>query len=142
MRCFLSSRSWSRFQRALTRARRFAGAPGLAALVDRLPVRDGARTILVPLDDILWLEAQGNYVGVHTAAATHLLRDTLSALETRLDPARFLRVQRGAMVRLGAVAELITLAHGDGVLRLASGGEVPVGRTYRERVLAALRQSV
>ena len=100
---------------------------------------DGARTILVALDDIRWLEAQGNYVGVHTAAATHLLRDTLSALETRLDPARFLRVHRGAMVRLGAVAELVTLPHGDGVVRLTGGAEVPVGRTYRERVVTALR---
>jgi two-component system, LytTR family, response regulator len=111
-----------RFQRALQRLRERAEAPGkrvasdeLRALLDALGDRDSADRFLakkgdgfvtVRAADVAWIEAQGNYVALHTGAESLLLRDTLSGLERRLDPRRFARAQRSAIVNLDQVAAL------------------------------------
>lgn len=134
-----------RFRRAVERARRFADAGRVAALLERiaapeprLAVRDADRTVFVPASAILWLEAADNYVVVHTGQGEHLIRDTLTRLEARLDPGRFVRAHRSAIVRLSAVAEVRTLFHGGEELRLVDGTVVPVGRSCRDRVRAVL----
>jgi DNA-binding LytR/AlgR family response regulator len=67
---------------------------------------------------------------------SHLVRETMAALEGRLDPARFVRVHRRAIVKLDAIAEVRVLFRGEYEVHLRGGATVPVGRTYRDRLLA------
>lgn len=85
--------------------------------------------------DIDWVEAEGNYVRLHTGKKGYLIREKIGELEERLDPERFLRVHRSAIVQLDRVAELHPMAAGDGILILRDGSEVKLSRGYRRRLL-------
>jgi two-component system LytT family response regulator len=104
----------------------------------RLPVKSGDRISFVRVADIECIESAGNYVVVHAGGKEHVLRETLSELESQLDPAHFLRVSRGAIVNLDHVRELQPLFKGDHVVVLRSGRTVPMTRGLRE-VERALR---
>jgi two-component system LytT family response regulator len=106
--------------------------------VKRLPVRLGERTRLIDVAEVEYFEAEANYVRLYTARGTPLHRETLSALESRLDPARFLRVHRSLIVQLSRVAEVESLASGEYVLYLHGGAHLTTGRTYRAAVQQAL----
>lgn len=110
-----------------------------AGYLDRLTVRMGARIRLVDVDDVDFLEAEANYVRVHTGGKTYLVRGPLAALEAELDPARFLRVHRSVVVNVGRVVEVEPLPAGEYVLFLRDGTRLTSGRTYRTRVQEALR---
>ncbi|HEX6368485.1 MAG TPA: LytTR family DNA-binding domain-containing protein [Longimicrobium sp.] len=144
-----------RFEDVLRRARaqvrqaRGAGAdPRLLSFVQqmeerarylrRIAVRVGTRVRLVNVEDVDYFEAETNYVRLHLAGASHLVRDTLTALEARLDPARFARVHRSLIVNLERVAEVEPLFAGEHVLSLKNGTRLTTGRTYRARVQEAL----
>lgn len=100
-----------------------------------LAVREGQKTIFVPVADIEWIEADDYYVRVHAGGRAHLLRESLRSLEKTLDPARFVRVHRGAIVNRDRVAALETQPSGDAVAVLRSGGRVRVSRTFRSSLL-------
>jgi len=102
---------------------------------DRFLVRKLGKEFLVAADDIEWLEAEGNYVNLHVKGRHYPLRSTMTALEPRLDPLRFLRVHRSYIVNLDHLAEIEPLETGDARLRLRDGTIVPCSRRYR----AALR---
>ncbi|HET7229109.1 MAG TPA: LytTR family DNA-binding domain-containing protein [Longimicrobium sp.] len=85
--------------------------------------------------DIDWIEAEGNYVRLHAGKKRYLVREKIGTLEERLDPDRFLRVHRSAMVQLDRVAELHPMAAGDGILLLRDGTEVRLSRGFRRRLL-------
>ena len=104
----------------------------------RIPVRTGSRVRLVSVDDVDYFEADASYVRLHVGGASHLVRDTLTALEARLDPAAFARVHRSLIVNLERVAEVEPLFAGEHVLTLKSGTRLTTGRTYRARVQEAL----
>ena len=120
-----------RFRRALARARAAVRPLG------RLMVREGDRIRLVPVAEIDWIEAADNYVTVHAGGREHLLREALSHLWGRLDPTRFARIHRRAIVNLEAVTEVRALPHGDREVTLRDGVRLPVGRSFRDRFLAA-----
>jgi two-component system LytT family response regulator len=105
---------------------------------ERLVVKSGARIYFVRVDDIDWIEAAANYVRLHVGTEDHLLRESLSALEKRLDPARFVRIHRSTIVNLDRVRELQPVFHGDYVLILSDGKELAVSRTCRDRLKEAL----
>ena len=84
------------------------------------------------MTDITWVGAARNDVVLHVGRASHRLRSTLRALETRLDPARFRRVSRSALVNLAHVREIQPWFHGDAVAILDSGERLRVSRTYRQ----------
>jgi two-component system LytT family response regulator len=105
---------------------------------ERLLLHAGARMRLVPAAEIDALVACANYVEVHCGAARHLARDTLAAVEARLDPAQFLRIHRSRIVRIGAVRDIELLPSGQYLLRLHDGMRLSSGRSYRERVRSAL----
>ena len=102
--------------------------------LSRLVVKDGPRIALVPLDQLLAIEAQDDYVALHTAERSWLKKQTIAGLEARLDPARFLRVHRGWIVNLAAIARLEPLAKDRFVLLLAGGRRVPVSRAGYDRL--------
>lgn len=102
------------------------------AYLERLAVRNGSRTLFVDVASVDWLEAADNYVRVHALGARHLIRETLKALESQLDPRRFARIHRSAIVNLDRVREVRVLPSGDHAVRLAGGAELTLGRAYRE----------
>jgi two-component system LytT family response regulator len=117
---------------------RDAAAP-VAAYPERLLVGVARGTRVVLVKDIEWIEAADNYVTVHAAAGAGLLREPLRALEARLDPARFARVHRSAIVNLARVQQLRLLRGGDYALTMQSGAVVTLSRTYRDQLLQRLR---
>lgn len=99
---------------------------------DRIRVRTGKRIRYVPVDEIRWLEATGNYVRLHLGDADHLIRSSLTDLVSRLEPRGFVRIHRSSAVNKGWVRELRPRPSGDADLTLKGGQELVVSRTYRE----------
>ncbi|WP_426690505.1 LytR/AlgR family response regulator transcription factor [Rhodanobacter ginsengiterrae] len=137
-----------RFADALDRARdtlalRRGELPGAQAprYVTRFEVRLGHRLRLVDADDVDWIEAQGDYAGLHANGQLHLLRESLQRLGGRLDPARFARIHRSTIVRLDRVAEMQPLSNRDHLLRLRDGTVLRVSRTCVDALRAALLAS-
>lgn len=135
----------ARFQRALARAKqRIAevGAPPRPA-VERLVIKSRGRVVFVSAADLDWIEADSYYAGLHVGAETHTLRRTLAELEADLNPARFVRVHRSAIVNLDRVRGLELTRSGDHEVVLADGTRLRVSRRHRKRLqdrLAATSQ--
>jgi two-component system LytT family response regulator len=113
-----------------------------ADYLDRFMVKRGQRFVFVRAGDVRWIEAADNYVRLHTTGGSELLRATLSALESRLDPRRFVRVHRSAIVNLDYLVSMEAWGQGEYLLRLAGGEEITSSRTYRSRIRQALGASV
>jgi two-component system LytT family response regulator len=108
------------------------------AVKPHLVVREQERYLLVPMGEIHGLEATGNYVYLHCEHGNHILRSTLSAVEARLDPERFLRTHRSWIVNLEQIREAQPWAKGSWVLLTRSGLKIPVGPQYREALAKIL----
>ena len=104
------------------------------APADRLMIREAGRLFFLRTDEIDWIESDGNYVRLHASGASHQLRETLSRLEAQLDPGRFLRIHRKAIVNLDRVKEIQPLFHGEHRVILADGTELTLSRGYRDRL--------
>jgi len=102
----------------------------------RVPVRSEGRVKVIDLADVDWLAAADNYVTIHAGPRDYLIRDTIAAVERRLDPSQFVRVHRSTIVRIDRIAELVPDLHGDFRIRLKNGAELALSRTYRARVEA------
>lgn len=107
-------------------------APGPRPCIERFLVKNGDRFTIVRAQDILWAEAAGNYIVLHTVRGNQVLRRTVNVLETELDPRRFFRSSRSAIVQLDQVAEIEHIEGGDYMLRLRDGARVPLTRGLRE----------
>ena len=133
--------SADRLAAALERVRRFAGhsAPTVDALA-AVPVELGGRTRFVRRDDVRYVEAQGDYVRLHTPSGAHLVRIPISRLEEHWRPAGFVRVHRSYLLAVAGVRELRSDIAG-GLLAHTDVGDVPVsrrhGRELRELLLEA-----
>lgn len=117
--------------RALRERNAAAGASG----PDVLEVRDGARRRFVPLSEVDWIEAAGNYVELHRDTGSVLHRASLSSLEQGLAAAGFVRIHRSRLVRRDAVAEVLSKPSGDFVVRLRGGRELVGSRRHRKPLL-------
>ena len=95
-------------------------------------MRSQGRIDYVPVEDIEWLEADGNYVTVHTKDQQHLARITLSELGDKLAPEHFYRVSRKLMIRLSQVATLKSEGRRDHVIILKSGIELPCTKSLQD----------
>ncbi|HEY8549283.1 MAG TPA: response regulator [Vicinamibacterales bacterium] len=104
-----------------------------APFLRRLLVHQGERARLLNVEAIDWIEADRNVLTLHAGAAVHTVRGTLSDLEARLDPAKFLRISRSAIVRLDAIDELQPWFHGDYRVILRDGTTLTWSRRYRAR---------
>jgi two-component system, LytTR family, response regulator len=113
-------------------------APASREFASRLAVPVGVRIHLVPVEDIDYITAHGNYVELHLGARALVLRETMTHLESRLDPRQFLRVHRSRLVRLDRVVDAEGHATGQFLLRLKSGVRLSTGRSYQTRIRLAL----
>ncbi|WP_431051315.1 LytTR family DNA-binding domain-containing protein [Roseateles sp. L2-2] len=111
-----------------------APAPATAPLPERLLVKKLGKEFLLPMDEIEWVQACGNYVNLRRQQHDYPLRSSLGAFEQRLDPAAFVRVHRGYLVRLSLIEAIEPTEAGDAHLRLRDGSRLPCSRTYLERL--------
>jgi two-component system LytT family response regulator len=140
----------ARFDRALARAKAELGAgrlqPALEQLMrqraarprDWVLIRDGEQIHLIKTGDIDRVESAGNLVQLHVGERTHLARHTLTALEARLDPHRFLRIHRETIVNVARISGMHAWRGGQYRLELARGVVRPIGRSYLAAVLERL----
>jgi two-component system LytT family response regulator len=116
--------------------------PSIAASAgyqERFLIRTGARLVVVRSADVEWIEAQRDYLRLHCRDKRHMVRGTLQETITRLDPARFQRVHRSAIVNVNFLVEVHPLESGDYALVMQSGARVPLSRTFRDAFMAALQ---
>ncbi len=153
--------SRERFAETLRRARqRLAGARGADAdatarimraleslkqrddYVDRIPVREDERVVFVDVDEIVWIRANGNTVRLHLADRVHELRETMAALAARLDPRRFARVHRSAIINVRRVKDIHPWFNGYHVVTMDTGQQLRMSRYQHEAFLklATLRR--
>jgi two-component system LytT family response regulator len=109
--------------------------------VERLVVSTATSDLVIPIAEIDWISADDYYACLHVGAKDHLLRESLTSLEARLDARRFARVHRSAIVQLDRVRELRTTLHGDEVV-LWNGSRVPVSRRKRALLENLLRYRI
>jgi len=102
--------------------------------IERLAVRSAGRIHFLRVDEIDWIEAAGNYLRLHVGKETHLLRETMSRMEERLDAERFLRVHRSAIVNLDRVREIAPPGRGEAEVLLRDGTRLGLSRGCRDRV--------
>jgi hypothetical protein len=114
-----------------------APAADSAARPERFLVRKLRSEFLIAARDIEWLQAQGNYVGIHVNGHDYLLRSTLADFLGQLDPARFVQVHRSFAVNLDRIAEIEPLDSGDARLRMKDGSQVACSRRYRDALGSA-----
>jgi two-component system LytT family response regulator len=101
--------------------------------VDRLLVKASGRVLFLKTEDIDWIEAAGNYVRLHVGRESHLLRETMNTIETKLDPAHFLRIHRSTIVNLDRIKEMQPWFSGEYVVLLKDGTELRLSRGYRDK---------
>ena len=124
---------WAAIQDLLRELRARRGYPS------RLVVRSGAQVAFIPTGEVEWIEADGNYARIHARGRDYLLRDTMKAVEARLDPDRFVRIHRSAIVNLDRIATVEPYFHGEYVVTLTGGRRLTASRTHAARLRDLLR---
>ncbi|MBU3019360.1 LytTR family DNA-binding domain-containing protein [Paraglaciecola agarilytica] len=96
-----------------------------------ISLKSGSQWIRVKLDDIVWIEAAGDYMCVHTINDTHIIRKTLKQFEEELDSVHFPRVSRSAIINIAKLSTLTPNSNGEYVAELGNNVQVKVGRKYK-----------
>ena len=137
--------SQERFDAALQRAAQLQSkdSPGVAQLVaaqtlERVLIRDGAQSHVIPLDEVDTIEAQADYVAFHHAGRTHLKAQRISDLESQLDPRRFVRVHRSFLINVKFLQAIERTETNGVAARMRSGKRIPVSRSGHERLIGVL----
>jgi two-component system, LytTR family, response regulator len=107
---------------------------------ERIVVRDGTRVYIIPVAKLDYAEAQDDYVALSSEGKKHLKQQTISSLETILDPSRFLRIHRSYIVNLEKVTKIEPYSKDSYVVVLANGAQLPVSRSGYARLRAFLEQ--
>jgi two-component system LytT family response regulator len=108
--------------------------PTLESYASRIVFKSRGRILFLSVDDIRWIAAEENYVRICTVGESHLLRETMTSLESRLNPEMFLRVHRSAIVNLQYVREVKNESDGDATVILTSGEKIALSRSYRSSI--------
>ena len=109
---------------------------------DRLVVKSGGRLFFLRADEIDWIEAAGNYVRLHVGNTSHLLRETMNAIEGRLDPEKFFRIHRSRIVNMERIQEMQPWLNGEYAVVLRTGTRLTLSRGYREKLQERLARTV
>ena len=149
----------SRFRKAMARARAEIGRKrngeinlrlvnlleelrGPLRYLARLAIKSAGRVHFVHVTEVDWIEAADNYVRVHSAGESYLVRETMSSLETKLDPRRFARVHRSVIVNVDRVKQLNPMFKGEYEIVMQDGKHLPFGRAYRSRLQQLITNSI
>jgi two-component system LytT family response regulator len=107
----------------------------------RIVVRDGAKINVIPLDRLDYVEAQDDYVALHSGGKSYLKQQTIAALESTLDPAHFIRIHRSVIVNLERISRIEPYAKDSRIAILSDGVRLPVSRSGYARLLEAMEGS-
>ena len=110
--------------------------------LERLVVKSGGRVFFLRTDDIDWIEAAGNYVRLHLGLESHLFRETMNRMETRLDGSRFARIHRSRIVNTERIKELQPWFNGDHAVVLRDGTRLTLSRLYKDKLQQRLGKGV
>lgn len=124
--------------RALLRLFGNDGSGRASVTPDRLVIRDGGTVVFLQPDEVGWIEAAGNYIRIHADAENYLVRDTLKSIEDRLDPHRFVRISRAAIVNLDRVREVRPQPNGTHEISLGDGTALSASRRRGDELRAAI----
>ena len=102
----------------------------------------GGRLFFLRADEIDWVEAAGNYVRLHVGTTSHLLRETMNAIEGRLDPEKFFRIHRSRIVNMERIQEMQPWLNGEYAVLLRTGTRLTLSRGYREKLQERLGKGV
>jgi two-component system LytT family response regulator len=126
----------------LVKNRSHETSPGLAALIeklqagqnylDRFMVKSSNRVVLVKASEVDWIESAANYALLHAGDQTHIVRETMQALETKLSPRNFQRISRSLIVNMDRIKELQPMGKGQYVIILNSGKKLMMSRGIRD----------
>jgi two-component system LytT family response regulator len=105
----------------------------------RVMIKLASRVILLRVDEIDWIEADGNYVKLHVGKKAHLVREKMQELESQLDPQKFARIHRSIIVNLERIKELHPHFNGDFIVVLEDGSQLKLSRSRRENLESRLR---
>jgi len=141
-RALLRAKLQVRRARDQATAHMHAGPPGARQYLQRFVVKTGERIFFIPVSDVHWIQSAANYVRLHVAGVAYTVRETMTHVESALDPARYLRVHRNAIVNLDHVQEFKTGPGGSMSVRMKSGTSLPLSRSYRSTVRSLLRRSI
>jgi len=111
---------------------------GLSTYADVLAIKDAGEVSRVPVQNIVWIDAAGDYMCVHTEQSTHILRQTMKQLELTLDPKQFVRSHRSVIVNKYYVQKFCNQLNGEYYLVLTNGKELKVSRSYKDKVKFAI----
>jgi len=106
--------------------------------LERLVVKSGGRIFFLAVNEIDWIESADNYVSLHSGRDAHLIRETLTSLEKKLNPEEFLRIRHSAMVNIKRIKELHALFKGEYEIVLQNGVKLTSSRRYRHKLDALL----
>jgi two-component system LytT family response regulator len=106
--------------------------------LDRLVIKAGGRITFLSTDEINWIEADDKYVHLHTGKVSPMVRQTLTAMETQLDPKRFRRIHRSAIVNVERIKELQPLFSGEHSILLEDGTKLTLSRNYKDKLFELL----
>lgn len=104
----------------------------------RLTIKDGNAFQFIKITDIQWIDAAGDYMCVHAAGKTHIMRTTMKRLEASLNPDIFIRVHRSSIVNANAIVSAASHLNGEYVLTLEAGAQLKVSRSYRDKIRSLL----
>lgn len=108
--------------------------------LERLPIKAAGRVRFLNVEEIRWISAQGNYVRIHAGGrVSHLLRETMDGMETKLSPRDFVRIRRSTLVRLKEIKELQSMFNGEYAVVLHDGTQLTSSRRYRKNLEAQLK---
>jgi two-component system LytT family response regulator len=108
--------------------------PAAPPPLERIAIKSGGSVYFLRSEEIDWIEAAGNYTRLHVGKKVHLLRETMTALEGKLDTKRFVRIHRSTIINLERVRELQPYFHGDYVVLLHDGTQLTLSRNYRQKL--------
>jgi two-component system, LytTR family, response regulator len=120
-----------------------APAAGPAEMpADRILLKSSGEIFFLKAEEIDWIEAEGDYMKFHVGGRTHLMRETMARLESRLDPKRFIRIHRSTIVNLERLRKLSPSFGGEYAVVLQDGTKLKLSRGYHERIAALLKQAL
>lgn len=138
-----------RLHRTLTRVRQRLSGASLSSVpqsnrpyTQRFIVRVNGRTLIIPAADVHCIRAEGNYVRVSVGARSWLMREPLSSVAARLDPAVFARIHRSSIVSIAHVTTVAPVVNGDQLVTLSTGATLTMSRTYRRAFVEAVTGEV
>jgi two-component system LytT family response regulator len=101
--------------------------------LERMVIKNSGKVFFLKTDEIDWIAAAGNYLEVHAGRSSHLVRDTMHGIESKLDPDKFLRIHRSTIVQIDRIKEMHPMFSGDYAVHLLDGTELSLSRHFRGR---------